>query len=444
MSQTPPGPRGEPVFGSSRRYARDPFAFISSLESSYGDMAAFDLGPLDAYMVCEAETIERVLVSEADSFNKPGFQEGVIGDLLGDGLLLSDGDTWRKQRQLANPAFAMDRLAGMADRVTAVAEDTVADWSPGDRIDAVQPMTRATLEVILDLMMGVELPPDRVDTIQEQLEPLGRRFEPDPIRFAAPEWLPLPGDAEFESALETMEGILDDIVARRRTEIGTEEEGPMDFLSILLRARERGEQSDRQLRDELMTMVLAGHDTTALTLTYTLYLLSENPAADRRAHEEVVEVLDGESPGIEHVREFDYLERVIQEAMRLYPPVYTIFRSPTEPVELAGYHVDTDATVMLPQWGVHRSARYWEEPDRFDPDRFTAERSADRPRFAYFPFGGGPRHCIGRHLAMLEAKIILAAVLRDHRLEYLGDGLELLPSLTAHPRDGVPMRVEER
>jgi cytochrome P450 len=447
MSKTPPGPKGEPLFGASRQYSRDPFEFIETLESAYGEVAHFDMGPMETYMLTGPEDVERVLVSDADRFRKPDFQNDALGDLLGEGLLLSEGDTWQQQRQLANPAFSMARLGGMADRVADHADRMVADWTDGETIDAESRMARVTLNVILDLMMGVDLPESRIDVIEEQLEPLGRRFEPDPLRFAMPEWVPMPGDDEFETAVARLEDVIEEVVETRR---GTEgdafgEDGPMDFLSILMRARERGDQSPDQLRDEMMTMLLAGHDTTALTLTYTFFLLSEHPEAERRVQAEVDDVVGDDTPGMDHVREFEYLEWVINESMRLYPPVFTVFREPTEPVELAGYDVPAGATLMLPQWGVHRSERYWDDPGAFDPERFSADRRQDRPRFAYFPFGGGPRHCIGKHLSLLEAKTIVATVVSDYELDFQGETpLELLPSLTMHPRQEMEMRVRER
>ena len=435
------------MFGASRRYANDPFRFIEALEETYGDVARFEMGPMETYMVADPAAIERILVSEADRFRKPEFQNDALGDLLGEGLLLSEGETWERQRDLAAPAFAMSRLSGMTDRIAAHATEMTDDWRDGETVDAESEMARVTLNVILDLMLGVELSEERIDTIETQLEPLGQRFEPDPLRFAAPDWLPMPGDEEFESALATLEDVLDEIIETRR---GTEgdhaaDDGPTDFLSVLLRAQGRGEQSADQLRDEMMTMLLAGHDTTALTLTYTWYLLSAHPEAERRVQEEVDSVVGDDTPGMDHVREFEYLEWVVQEAMRLYPPVFTIFRTPTEPVELSGYEVPPGASVMLPQWGVHRSERYWDDPETFEPKRFSPERRADRPRFAYFPFGGGPRHCIGKHLAMLEAQIIVATVAGEYELAFEGDRpLELLPSLTMHPRQEMSMRVRDR
>jgi len=445
MAETPPGPKGEPLFGSSRTYANDPFRFISALEDAYGDVAYFDMGPMETVMLCDPTAIERVLVSEADRFRKPDFQGDALGDLLGDGLLLSEGDTWEQQRQLANPAFSMRRLAGMAGRITDHAEDRLADWAEGDVVNVERVMTRTTLDVILDLMMGVQLSEARVETIEEQLMPLGQRFEPDPLRFAAPEWMPMPDDAEFDAAVETLDAILDDIIAVREGTAGSGGEGPMDFLSVLIRARDDGVESPEQLRDEMMTMLLAGHDTTALTLTYTWFLLSEHPEVEQRVHEELDAVVGDDRPGMEHVRELEYLEWVIQEAMRLYPPVYVMFREPTKDVTLSDYPIDSGQTLMLPQWGVHRSERFYEDPETFDPERWKPERATERPRFAYFPFGGGPRHCIGKHLAMLEAQLIVATTAQQYRLEFLGETpLELMPSLTAHPRQEMSMRVERR
>ena len=417
--------------------------FVEAVEAAYGDVAGFDMGPLETYMVTDPVTIEHVLVSEAEAFRKPDFRDDALGDLLGSGLLLSEGETWERQRSLANPAFAMSRLAGLADRITDHAVALVDEWDPGAEVDVERAMTTVTLDVILDLMMGVELPRERVRAIQDQLVPLGRRFEPRPLRFATPSWLPLPGDERFSSAVDALDDVIDEIVAEREGTVGDADDGPMDLLSILLRANDRGEQSREQLRDELMTTLLAGHDTTALTLTYTWFLLSEHPEAERRVREEIRSVVGSDRPSMAHVREFEYTEWVINEAMRLYPPVYTLFRTPTRPVELAGYDVPEGAAVMLPQWAVHRSDRFWDDPESFDPERWRPERNRGRHRFSYFPFGGGPRHCIGKHLALLEAQLILATVAREYRLSYLGSTpLSLRPSLTIHPRQTMWMRVE--
>ena len=443
MRPTPPTPKGDPLFGNARQYARDPFRFLTACERAYGDVVQLDLGPLDTYMVTNPADIQRVLVADADSYTKADFQDDAIGDLLGEGLLLSEGETWQQQRELTNPAFAMTRLGAFTDTIAGHAEAMIEDWTDGQRRNVELEMTQVTLDVICDLMLDVELTDRQREIIRENLEPIGARFEPDPIRSITPDWVPTPDNREYQAALENLDSVVADLIASRRGTEGSDDDPdpPMDVLSILLRARERGEQSRRQLRDEVVTMLLAGHDTTALTLTYSWYLLANHPGIEQRVQAEADAV---EGPvTFEDVRSFDLLERVIQEAMRLYPPVYVLFRQPTRDVELGGYRVPEGSAIMLPQWAVHRSPDWWDDPDQFDPNRWLEQ--GDRPRFAYFPFGGGPRHCIGKHLAMLEAQVILATVAREYSLDTERSGkLQLRPSLTAHPRDGMPMSVHER
>jgi len=443
MVPRPPQPKGDPLFGNARQYATDPFRFLTACERAYGDVVRLDLGPLDTYMLSDPDDIQQVLVADADSYVKPDFQDDAIGDLLGEGLLLSEGDTWKQQRNLANPAFAMTRLGEFTDTIAGHAEGMLEEWADGQRRNIELEMTQVTLDVICDLMLDVELSDCQREIIRENLEPIGARFEPDPIRFITPDWVPTPENREYRAALEKLDGVVEQLIASRRGTEGDEDdpEKPMDVLSILLRARDRGEQSRRQLRDEVVTMLLAGHDTTALTLTYSWYLLANHPEIEQQVQTEADAV---EGPvTFEAVREFDLIERVIQEAMRLYPPVYVLFRQPTRDVELGGYHVPEGSAVMLPQWAVHRSPDWWDDPEQFDPDRWLDQ--GDRPRFAYFPFGGGPRHCIGKHLAMLEAQVILATVAREYSLDTSRSGrLQLRPSLTAHPRDGMSMTLAER
>ncbi|MFC6827087.1 cytochrome P450 [Halopelagius fulvigenes] len=455
MSTQPPGPKGVPVFGSSRHYARDPFTFLTSVAEAYGDVIHFGLGPIDTYMLTNPADIERVLVTEDAKFHKPDFQDDAIGTLLGDGLLLSEGETWRRQRELAKPAFDPRRIASLSGVMTDHATAMVEEWEDGDVRDVQLEMARVTVKIIVDAMFGTSIDDDRTRAVQENLEPLGKRFEPDPFRFLVPDWAPTRENREYKRSLRVLEGIIDEIVAGRKgTEgdpsaapapAGGEEGPPMDLLSVLLRAQKRGEQTDEQLRDEMMTMLLAGHDTTALTLTYAWYLLSQHPEAEAKVHAELEAVCGGETPTTADVRRFDYIERVLQEAMRLYPPVYVIFREPQVDVRLGGYRVPAGSAVMLPQWVVHRSPRWYDSPETFDPDRWLPERRAKRPRFSYFPFGGGPRHCIGKQFSMLEAQLILGTVAQQYDLEYVREEpFDLRGSLTMHPEEPMGMRLRAR
>ena len=464
MSVTPPGPIGDPVFGNGRQYADDPFSFMRACADSYGDVVRFDLGPRETYLLTNPADIERVLVSDADRYRKPQFGDDAMDTLLGNGLLMSEGETWQRQRRLANPSFHNRRIGALAGTMVDHTESQLADWSDGDVVDIQLEVARLTVKIIVSAMFGADITDEEVKTVQEKLEPLGARFEPDPRRFLIPNWVPTRENREFDAAVDTLESVIDGIVERRR---GTERdpsvdpagpEGvavrgpagdgdgdlPMDLLSVLLRARDRGEQTDENLRDELVTMLLAGHDTTALALTYAFYLLSNHPEARERVAGEADAAVSSGPLTADAVRDMEYTERVLNESMRLYPPVYTLFREPKLDVKLGGYRIPEGSALMVSQWVIHRSERWYDDPEAFDPDRWTSERRSQRPRFAFFPFGGGPRHCIGKAFSLLEAKIILATVCSRFDLDYEGPSLALRGSLTMHPNHPVPMRIRER
>ncbi|WP_273837515.1 cytochrome P450 [Halococcus sp. PRR34] len=445
MSTSPPGPQDLPLLGNTHRYSRDPFSFIETLTRSYNGLSTFTLGTEQTYLVTEPKEIERILVSEDSKFRKSQtIRSGSIDDLLGDGLLMSGGDFWQRQRQRAQPAFAPSRVMNFGEEISEYAETMLSHWNDGEVVKIDPAMARITVKVIVSVMFGTELDDQTTEKVQNNLEPLGKMFEPKPAQFLLPEWVPTPERVEFENAVDNLEEVLDTLVYRRK---GTED-GEMDLLSILLRAQsDVDEVTEELVRDELMTMLLAGHDTTALSLTYTWYLLSQHPEIERRVHDEIDEILGNESPTASDVRDLDLTERVIQEAMRLYPPVYTIFREPTEPIQLGGYRIPKGALVMLPQWGVHRDPRWYDDPESFDPDRWTTDRASERPNYSYFPFGGGPRHCIGKHLSMLEAQIILATVAQNYRLRLApeqSENLDFAPSLTMHPSEPIQMQVQKR
>ncbi|MFC5134278.1 MULTISPECIES: cytochrome P450 [Haloferacaceae] len=464
MSATPPGPVGDPLFGNGRQYADDPFGFMRACADSYGDVVRFDLGPRETYLLTNPDDIERVLVAEAERYRKPQFGDDAMGTLLGEGLLLSEGETWRRQRRLANPSFHSRRIGALAGTMVEHTASQIAEWEDGTVVDVQLEIARLTVRIIVSAMFGADVTDEEVRTVQEKLEPLGARFEPDPRRFLIPNWVPTRENREFADAVDTLESVIDGIVERRR---GTERdpavdpagsEGvavggppgdpdgdvPMDLLSVLLRARDRGEQTDENLRDELVTMLLAGHDTTALALTYTFYLLSKHPAARERVEREAAAATADGPPDAADAREMTYTGRVLSESMRLYPPVYTLFREPKLDVKIDGYRIPEGSALMCSQWVVHRSPRWYDDPDTFDPGRWEPERRSARPRFAYFPFGGGPRHCIGKAFSLLEAKLILACVCSRYALDYEGPDLSLRGSLTMHPDHPVPMRIREK
>jgi cytochrome P450 len=431
MSTDPPGPKGVPLLGNTGQYARDPFRFMTAVGEAYGDVARLELAGEPTFMLTNPDDIETVLVGESDSFVKPEFGgDDAVENLLGNGLLTSDGEFWRDQRRLAGEAFDPRRVADLAGMMVEHTESMVERWEPGEPMDLRTELAQVTVRIIVNAMFGTDIDRETTERVQAALEPLGERFEPDPLRFLTPNWLPTAENRSFGASVRTLEGVLDDIVAERRAE--GYEDGE-DLLSVLLRAQDRGEQADSTLRDEMMTMLLAGHDTTALTLTYTYYLLGKHPEAKARLHEEL-DALGGR-PTAADATGLDYASNVLDEAMRLYPPVYVLFRAPTRDVELGGYSVPAGSFLMLPQWVVHRSERYWEDPLSFDPDRWDR---TDHHRFSFFPFGGGKRVCIGKQFSLLESKLILATVAEHYDLELVSDeDLTLRPTLTMHPADPV-------
>jgi cytochrome P450 len=430
MSIDPPGPKGVPFLGNTGQYARDPFRFMTAVGEAYGGVARFELAGEPTFMLTNPDDVETVLVGQADDFVKPQFGVDAVDELLGKGLLLSEGEFWRKQRRLAGQAFDPRRISDAASMMVEHTESMVARWEPGEHIDLRTELAQVTVRIIVNAMFGTDVDRETVERVQAALEPLGERFEPDAVRFLTPRWVPTRENRAFGESVRTLERVLDDIVAERRTE---GYDAGDDLLSVLLRAQDVGEQDDRTLRDELMTMLLAGHDTTALTLTYTYYLLGKHPETKARLHTEL-DGIKGAATAADAMG-LGYASNVLNEAMRLYPPVYVMFRETTRDMEFGGYRVPEGSLVMLPQWVVHRSERHWDRPLEFDPDRWE---SNDRHRFAFFPFGGGPRVCIGKQFSLLESKLILATVARHYDLELVDRAeLRLRPTLTMHPADPV-------
>jgi cytochrome P450 len=442
MTTQPPGPPEPPVVGSTFDYARDPFRFMDAVRRAYRDIATFQLGPLDTFILMNPDDVETVLMNDEAQFRKADFQDDALTGLLGDGLLLSTGEHWEQQRDIAQPAFNMGRIAGLVDMMGERTERALDDLPVEEPVDVQLPLARLTVGVIVDAMFGVDPDEETIRTVQDNLEPLGARFEPDPVRFLTPPWVPTPSNREYNDALSTLEGVVDDLIERRR-EGSTDGE---DFLSRLLRAEAAGDQTTEQVRNEMMTMLLAGHDTTALTLTYAFFQLGQRPEVLDRLQAEVDEVLDpGERPEMGDLRDLEYTERVLKETMRVLPPVYTMFRQSNVDVRLSGYRVPADSLLMVPQWVLHRHPDYWEDPEAFDPERWTPERVRERHPYAYFPFGAGPRACIGRQFSLVEAKIITSMALRRFSPELTSDSeLELRPSLTMHPRDPIRVALHER
>lgn len=428
------------------RFHRDKLGYLDAA-AEVGPVVELQFGPVRLYLLREPKDVERVLVRNAKNYGKDTLGFDALRIFLGNGLLTSEGEFWRRQRRIAQPAFHHDRIEGFAETMVAIADDEIARMDAERRdgaVDIAHHMTALTQRVAGTTLLGAD-PDADVDTVGRCVEELSRYVDHilmSPVRL--PLWIPTPRNRRARWAGRTLDRIVGEMVRRRR-ESGA---GGDDLLSMLLAARdeETGEgMTDAQLRDEVVTIFLAGHETTANALAWTFYLLTQHPEHQAAAREEVDRVLGSRAPTAADVRNLNLIERIVKESMRLYPPAWFIERSIHEDDVVGGYELKAGAIVALVPWVTHRLPHLWADPDRFDPDRFLPEREKARPRFAYFPFGGGQRLCIGRAFAMMEAVLVVARVLQRYEVTLAeGARIEPEPLVTLRPKYGVPVLLQPR
>jgi cytochrome P450 len=366
-----------------------------------------------------------------------------LSRVLGHGLITSEGDFWKRQRRLSHSAFTPRRVKAYADVMVAHAETMVREWNPGTVHDMHEEMSKLTLGIVAKALFDANVSSDAKD-VGEALAVVSNWYA-DYVQLGVGllSALPTPRNVRFWRAVRSIDRVLYRVIEDRRRHGGNAD----DLLSRLRAAQDEdgSVMTDEQLRDECMTLFLAGHETTALALTYVWYLLSKHPSVERELHEELDSVLGGRAPTAEDVPKLVYTERVLKETMRLYPPVYVIGRQATADWELDGYDVPKGTQIALSQWVMHHDARYFPNPEGFDPDRWGTDGMNDVPSYAYFPFGGGPRICIGNHFAMLEGVLLLATIAQHRRFALVpGYRLDFVPAVTLRPSGPVPMRVSTR
>jgi cytochrome P450 len=427
------------------RMGRDPLAFLTGLATRYGDIARVPLGSETVYLLNHPDLVRDVLVTHHRAFHKGrGLERARM--LLGDGLLTSEGDVHRRQRRLAQPAFHRQRVAAYGASMASHAAARRDRWRDGVVIDAHREMMALTLAIVGTTLFDADVE----DEAAEIGEALATTFESFSFGFFLPfghllERLPLPATLRFRKARARLDATVYRLIEERRRSGG--DRG--DLLSMLLLAQDTegdgGGMTDTQLRDEAMTIFLAGHETTANALTWTWYLLSGHPSVEARMHAEIDSALGTRLPTADDLPALPYTRMVLAESMRLYPPAWIVGRRAIAPVEIGGYIVPARSIVLLSQYVMHRDARWYPDPERFDPERWTPERQASRPRFAYFPFGGGPRVCIGEQFAWMEAVIALATIAQRWRLRLVpGHPVALQPIITLRPKHGMRMIAEDR
>jgi cytochrome P450 len=438
----PPGPRGRGTPLRLVRFGRNPLHAIHRLYLRYGDVVTTSLGRRRMYILSHPEMVRHVLVTHHRNFIKSlALQRAQV--LLGQGLLTSEGDFHLRQRRLAQPAFHRDRIAAMAATMTAGAEGAADRWRDGLEVDATREMNRLTLAIAGRTLLGVDVEGEADELGRSLTAALGlfdRLYNP----FAPLlDRIPVPGTVRMRRARERLDATIYRAIAERRAS-GDDRD---DLLGMLLAARDEegdgGGMTDRQLRDELLTLFLAGHETTANALAWTWHLLAGHPEAEARLHAELRTVLGGRAPTVDDYPALPYTRAVLAESMRLHPPAWTVGRQPLEDFEAGGYRIRAGTIVLMSPWIVHHDARWWDEPYAFRPERWTApDFEATLPRFAYFPVGGGPRKCIGEGFAWMEGVLALATLARRWRLRHL-PGVEVVgkPGITLRPM-GLRMRVE--
>ena len=450
----PSGPKPRLLTGHLAAFRADRLSFFLHCARVYGDVVPLRLPGRPILLFSHPDLIEQVLVTQAKHFVKH-FGLRMYKPVLGNGLVTSEGDFWRRQRKLSAPAFQGARLAGYADDMVELTTAMLDGWRADPRAargaaverDVHADMMRLTLQIACRTLFGADAcpDPDAVGHAMEQsLRALDGRFG---RWLPVPDWFPTPANRRLRRALRTLDDVVGGIIARRRGADGAGDGN--DLLSMLVRARDDDDGSgmtDAQLLDEVRTIFLAGHETTALALTYALYLLAGHPDAQAALHAELDAVLDGgRPPAYSDLPRLAYTRQVVTEAMRLYPPADVLGREAVVDTTVNGVDVPRGTTVFMSQWVMHHDPRYFPEPDRFDPGRWTPAFERALPRFAYFPFGGGPRFCIGQAFAMAEATLILAAICRPFRFAPApGFKLELWPSITLRPRGEVPLTVSGR
>lgn len=440
----PRGPRNFFILGNLASFRARPIEFLTGIARDFGDLPYFRLGPYHAYLINHPDYVRDILVTNQGNFTKSrALQRARI--LLGQGLLTSEGTFHLRQRRLVQPAFHRERLAGYAAVMTECAAKTRDRWTDGATLDISNEMMRLTLAVVGKTLFSADIESEATE-IGQALTTVLKMFRMLMLPFSEYlEKLPLPAVRRFEKARDRLDQTIYGLIRERRK--SGHDAG--DLLSMLLLAQDEegdgGGMTDTQVRDEALTLFLAGHETTANALTWTWYLLSQNPECEARLHREIDSVLDGRAPQMSDLPQLRYTEMVFAEAMRLYPPAWAVGRMSKAPFELGGIQIAAKSICIMSPYVMQRDARWFPDPARFDPERWTPEARDSRPKFSYFPFGGGARVCIGERFAWMEGALLLATLAQKWKLRLAeGQRVAPLPLITLRTKYGMRMSLTAR
>jgi cytochrome P450 len=445
-----PGPKGHFLTGSLPEIQRDRVQFLVDLQHEYGDLAHINLGPFEAVVIFHPDAVQRVLQDNHANYSKETRTYSTLSNLVGNGLICSNGDFWLRQRRMMQPAFHRQQINSLADMICQETLELLQHWQAtlpeGQPVDIAREMMRLTLAIVTQALFGSRLL-DRDGKIAANigflLEDPAFRFEHP---FYPPLWAPTPYNRRFKAARSFLDGVIYRLIDERRGH----PERPGGLLNMLIQATDGGDDgqesrmSDVQLRDEVVTLLLAGHETTAVGLSWTLYLLSQHPEVEQRLRGEITATLGGRTPTLADLPGLAYTRMVIDESLRLYPPAWLTERKALADDVLCGYPIPAGMTLAITPYVTHRHPQFWEAPETFDPERFSPPLIEARPRYAYIPFGGGPRQCIGISFAVLEMQLVLPMLLQHYRYELEpGRPVHTDPEVALRPRGGLWMRLKK-
>lgn len=445
---TIPGPKGKPFIRQASEFIAGAPRFLSRLADEYGPIARFRAYGFSFTVVTDPDLAHEVLVRQAANFPKDKRDVKLLGRVVGHGLVTANGEAHKRQRRLAQPAFHSKRIEAYAGTMVAYTEATIDEWSDGAEIDVAEEMRALTMYIVARTLFGTDREAMRASAARvgqaiHTLQAIADKEFQAPVTL--PVWLPTPRNRRRREAVGVLYEAIDRLIAERRAS-GAADTG--DLLSMLLRATDDSGDgfSDVEVRDQLVTFFVAGHETTSNALAWTWFLLGKHPEIEARLHAEVDEQLNGRPPALADLPHLPYTLRVIKEAMRVYPPAWALnTRRSAADTTIGGYTIRQGDIVWISPFAMHRRPQFFPDPERFDPDRWTPEREKALPRYAYIPFGAGPRVCIGNSFAMMEAHLIVAAVARRARLRPLPGVVEdLNAQITLSNHGGVPVRIEMR
>lgn len=422
------------------RMRREPIAFYSQLTRDFGDVARIQLGPVVLHLLHHPDHVKHVLQDHHKNYPR-GKAYDIIKPIAGDGLLTTDGEIWQQQRRMVQPAFHPQRLACLADTMVDATKDILRRWdgfaASGTVFDIHREMARLALDIASRTMFGTDIASD-ADLIGQAMGTVDRYMNRR-VRalLPLPDKIPLPGKLRFNRAIRSLDEVVYRIIARQRTALRNKD----NLIAMLLEAQEQAGEtrmSDRQMRDTVITFLVAGHETTALTLGWVWYLLSRNANARKELNAELHSVLGGRVPCASDLPKLQYTKMVIQEALRLYPPAWLFARTAARPDQIGGYDIPAKSLVLLSPFLTHRHPEFWENPEGFEPERFRSELHKNRHRCAYFPFAAGPHQCIGSEFALMEIQLVVATAMQSYTLD-LVSGFTVTPEagLALRPRDGI-------